>query len=119
MARGDFAGSLLFAERALATAERIGDIGRQAAERGSIAAFLFYGGTPLDECIPYFKDTITWAKANGSLWLEALALRFVGDALLEQGRPREGSELRRRGELLREGNQSQRPRVRVTSRSGK
>jgi tetratricopeptide (TPR) repeat protein len=101
-ARGDVVGSLPFAERALAAAERIGDIGRQAAERGSIIALLFYGPSALDECIPSLEDTLTWARANGSRWLEALTLRFLGEAIFEQGRLREGRELRLRGELIRE-----------------
>jgi tetratricopeptide (TPR) repeat protein len=58
--------------------------------------------TPLDECIPYLEHSIEWAQANGVLWLEAFALRFLGDATLEQRQPKEGSEFRRRGERIRE-----------------
>ena len=52
--------------------------------------------------MPYLERTIEWAHANGILWLEAIALRWLSTAILEQGRPREGSELRRRLEAIRD-----------------
>ena len=100
--RGHLSQSLHLAERELARAERSGDLQAQASARVSIAHSQFWGLTPLDQCMPYLEHTIEWAQANGILWLEAIALRFLSTAILEQGRPREGSELRRRLEAIRD-----------------
>jgi ATP/maltotriose-dependent transcriptional regulator MalT len=58
--------------------------------------------TPLWECIPTFERTIEWAQEHEILWLEAVALRHLGTAILEQGRPSEGSDLKRRSEAIAE-----------------
>jgi predicted ATPase len=91
-----------YAERALASAGRLGDIQLQALQRASIDSIRMQGLTPLDECIPHFEETLEWAQAAGSLWLEAVTLDHLGDASVEQGRAREGNDLRRRAAAIRE-----------------
>ena len=100
--RGHLTQSLRVAERQLAWAERSGNLQAQASARSSITITQFFGLTPLAESIPYLERTSDWAQANGILWLEAFALRFLSRAALEQGRPREASEFRRRLEAIRE-----------------
>jgi class 3 adenylate cyclase/predicted ATPase len=99
---GHFSEALPYAQRALAIAERLGDIGLQAALRASINSTRLHGPMPLDECVPYFEESLEWAQAAGSLWLEATTLDHLGDAAVEQGRPQEGNELRHRAQVIRE-----------------
>jgi predicted ATPase len=99
---GHFSEALPYAERALAIAERLGDIQLQGALRASIESIRMHGPMPLDECTPYLEQTLEWAQTAGSLWLEATTLDHLGDAAVEQGRPQEGNELRRRAQVIRE-----------------
>jgi class 3 adenylate cyclase/tetratricopeptide (TPR) repeat protein len=100
--RGHFSEALPYAERALRAARRMGDIQLEAGQRASIDSIRMHGPMPLDECIPCFEETLRWAQTAESRWLEASALFYLGDAAVEQGRPQEGNELRRRAEAIRE-----------------
>jgi tetratricopeptide (TPR) repeat protein len=100
--RGRLSQARDIAERVLITGERSGNLQTQATARASIATALFFGLPPLDECVPYLERTIEWARQNEILWLEAMGLRYLTRATLEQGFPREASEFRRRLEAIRE-----------------
>jgi class 3 adenylate cyclase/predicted ATPase len=100
--QGHLSEALPYAERALRAAKRIGDVQLEAGQRASIDSIRMHGPMPLDECIPYFEETLEWAQAVGSRWLEATTLDHLSDAAVEQGRPQEGNELRRRAQVIRE-----------------
>jgi tetratricopeptide (TPR) repeat protein len=100
--RGHLSQARDIAERAVVAGERSGSLQTQAGARASITTILFYGLTPLDECGPTFERTIEWAQQNEILWLEAVGLRYLTRATVEQGRPRGASEFRRRLEAIRE-----------------
>jgi class 3 adenylate cyclase len=95
--RGRLEAARVAAERALAFAERLGDIDLMAREMEAVGASRWFGYTSLSEMRPHLDEWSAWARRVGHRALEANFALAAGWAAMEQDSFEEGRRLCEQG----------------------